>query len=153
MLCGCVVRPPRRVPAPPPPPPPPVQTTIYAYPTNGQTAEQQDRDRYDCYQWAIQQTGFDPSSPTVPPHDRVQVVGGPPAVPPGAGVAAGAVTGGVLGALTEQARAMPVPAFWSGRSLAESSAVRPDAGSGRRAVTGERAGRRAAAAAECCYRT
>ena len=98
LLCGCVAAPPPR-PAPPPPPPPPVQTTIYAYPTNGQSAEQQDRDRYDCYQWAIQQTGFDPSSPTVPPHDRVQVVGGPPAVPPGAGVAAGAVTGGVLGAL------------------------------------------------------
>ncbi len=96
-LCGCVTPPPPRPVRPPPPPP--VQTTIYAYPTNGQSTEQQDRDRYDCYQWAIQQTGFDPSSPTVPPHDRVQVVGGPPAVPPGAGVATGAVTGGVLGAL------------------------------------------------------
>lgn len=100
-LCGCVTAPPpRRL----PPPPPPVQTNIYAYPTNGQTGEQQDRDRYDCYQWAIQQTGFDPSSPSVPPHERIQVVGGPPAVPPGAGVATGAVTGAVLGALVASPR-------------------------------------------------
>ena len=95
VLCGCVVAPPPR----PPPPPPPVQTNIYAYPSNGQTAEQQDRDRYDCYQWAIQQTGFDPSSPNVPPHERIQLVSGPPAVVPGSGVAAGAVTGAVLGAI------------------------------------------------------
>jgi hypothetical protein len=97
LLCGCVTPPPPR-PAPPPPPPP-VQTNIYAYPMNGQTAEQQDRDRYDCFQWGIQQTGFDPSSPSIPPHERIQVVSGPPAVPPGAGVATGAVTGAVLGAL------------------------------------------------------
>jgi len=101
VLCGCVTPPPPR---PLPPPPPPVQTNIYAYPTNGQTAEQQDRDRYDCYQWAIQQTGFDPSSPSVPPHERIQVVGGPPAVPPGAGVATGAVTGAVLGAIVSGPR-------------------------------------------------
>lgn len=99
VLCGCVTAPPPR---PRPPPLPPVQTDIYAYPTNGQTAEQQDRDRYDCYQWAIQQTGFDPSSPSVPPHERIQVVGGPPAVVPGSGVAAGAVTGAVLGAIVSQ---------------------------------------------------
>jgi len=100
VLCGCVTPPPPR----PQPPPPPVQTNIYAYPMNGQTAEQQDRDRYDCYQWAIQQTGFDPSSPSIPPHERIQVVGGPPAVPPGAGVATGAVTGAVLGALVSRPR-------------------------------------------------
>jgi hypothetical protein len=94
----------------PPPPrpvvvqPPPPRTDIYAYPSQGQTPEQQDRDRYDCYQWAIQQTGFDPSAPNVPPHDRIQVVGGPPAVPPGAGVATGAVTGAVLGALVSRPR-------------------------------------------------
>jgi Glycine zipper len=101
VLSGCVVPPPPR---PVPPPPPPVQTNIYAYPSNGQTAEQQDRDRYDCYQWAIQQTGFDPSSPSIPPHERIQVVSGPPAVVPGSGVAAGAVTGAVLGAIVSRPR-------------------------------------------------
>lgn len=101
VLCACVIPPPPRprvVEAPPP------RTDIYAYPSNGQTAEQQDRDRYDCYQWAIQQTGFDPSSPSVPPHDRIQVVGGPPAVVPGSGVAVGAVTGAVLGSIVSRPR-------------------------------------------------
>jgi hypothetical protein len=101
LLCACVAAPPPRprvVEVPPP------RTDIYAYPTNGQSAEQQDRDRYDCYQWAIQQTGFDPSAPNVPPHERIQVVGGPPAVAPGSGVAAGAVTGAVLGAIVSGPR-------------------------------------------------
>src|ERR1700689_2984697 len=96
LLCACVTPPPPRPVVVQPDPP---RTDIYAYPSQGQTPEQQDRDRYDCYQWGIQQTGFDPSSPSVPPHERIQVVGGPPAVPPGAGVATGAVTGAVLGAL------------------------------------------------------
>ena len=34
--------------------------TLYFYPTKGQTKEQQERDRYDCYQWAKKQTGYDP---------------------------------------------------------------------------------------------
>jgi Glycine zipper len=101
LLCACVAAPPPRprvVEVPPP------RTDIYAYPTNGQSAEQQDRDRYDCLQWAVQQTGFDPSSPSVPPHERIQIVSGPPAVVPGSGVAAGAVTGAVLGAIVSPYR-------------------------------------------------
>ncbi len=31
------------------------------YPAEGQSDEQRDRDRYDCYLWASGQTGFDPS--------------------------------------------------------------------------------------------
>jgi hypothetical protein len=62
---------------------------------HGQTAEQLDRDRYECYVWANKQTGFDPSAPNVPPQAQVRVVSGPA---PGAGVATGAVVGGVLGA-------------------------------------------------------
>jgi hypothetical protein len=91
-LYGCVAEPPPR---PMPPPPPPINTTVYAYPLHGQTEEQLDRDRYECYVWAKSQTGFDPSAPNVPVQARVQVVGGPP---PGAATAAGAVTGAVIGA-------------------------------------------------------
>jgi len=90
-LCGCVAPPPPR----PMPPPPLVNTTVYAYPVHGQSAEQLDRDRYECYLWARGQTGFDPSAANLPPQDRVQVVGGPP---PGAGTAVGAVTGAAIGA-------------------------------------------------------
>ena len=33
---------------------------VVAYPANGQSPEQIDQDRYDCYRWAVQQSGFDP---------------------------------------------------------------------------------------------
>jgi hypothetical protein len=98
MLSACVV------PAPPPAraadalPPPPPNTDLYVYPLKGQTPDQVDRDRYECYVWATKQTGFDPSAPNVPPHDRLRVVSGPPGPPPGAGTAVGAITGAILGA-------------------------------------------------------
>jgi hypothetical protein len=34
---------------------------VYIYPSKGQSSEQQDKDRYECHRWAVQQTGFDPS--------------------------------------------------------------------------------------------
>lgn len=97
-LAGCVTAPPPR-PAPPPPPPPeytgpPPNTMVYAYPQRGQSTDQQSRDRYECSMWAVQQTGFDPSAPNVPPAYRV-VASGPP---PGTGTAIGAIAGAVLGA-------------------------------------------------------
>ena len=98
LLAGCVEEPPprpvRTYQVPPPPPPP--NTQVYAYPQQGQTPEQTDRDRYDCHEWAIKQTGFDPSAPGTPPHDRVVVASGPP---PGTNTAIGAVAGAVLGAV------------------------------------------------------
>jgi hypothetical protein len=33
----------------------------FVYPARGQSPEQQQRDEFECYQWAVQQTGFDPS--------------------------------------------------------------------------------------------
>jgi hypothetical protein len=94
-LAGCATTPP----APPPPPPaayagPPPNTTVYAYPQNGQSADQQSRDRYECSLWAVHRTGFDPSAPNVPPEYRV-VASGPP---PGTGTAIGAIAGAVIGA-------------------------------------------------------
>jgi hypothetical protein len=95
LLAGCVEQPPpRRVYQASPPPPP--RTDVYAYPTQGQTPEQMDRDRYDCHEWAVKQTNFDPSAPGTPPHDRVVVAAGPP---PGTNTAIGAVAGAILGAV------------------------------------------------------
>jgi hypothetical protein len=96
VLSGCVAPPPPRPVYQAPPPPPPPVVTVYAYPLHGQTQEQQDRDHYECSQWATQQTGFDPSAPGVPPHDRVMVASGPP---PGTNTAIGAVAGALLGAV------------------------------------------------------
>jgi hypothetical protein len=36
---------------------------VFVYPKNGQSAEQQSTDRYECHSWAVQQTGFDPTRP------------------------------------------------------------------------------------------
>jgi hypothetical protein len=99
LLAGCVEAPPPRPappPAPPPPAAPPPNTDVYAYPLHGQPPQQQDRDHYECSQWATQQTAFDPSAPGVPPHERVRVVSAGP--PPGTGTAVGAVTGAIIGA-------------------------------------------------------
>ena len=34
---------------------------IYAYPAQGQSAEQQDRDYYDCHLWSVEESGYDPT--------------------------------------------------------------------------------------------
>lgn len=38
-------------------------TDLFAYPKGGQSMEQQKRDRDECRQWAITESGFDPSQP------------------------------------------------------------------------------------------
>jgi hypothetical protein len=74
--------------------PPPQK--VFVYPNNGQSAEQTDRDRYECHNWAVQQTGVDPSRADANPYERVVVQ---PANPPGSATAAGAIGGAILGAL------------------------------------------------------
>lgn len=36
---------------------------LYIYPMKGQSTTQQQTDRYQCYRWAVKQTGFDPTQP------------------------------------------------------------------------------------------
>jgi outer membrane lipoprotein SlyB len=71
-------------------------TQVYFYPLQGQSTEQQSRDHYECYNWAVKQTGFDPSQSSIPPQQRVKVV---PMPAPGHDTAVLAITGAVLGAL------------------------------------------------------
>lgn len=84
----------------------------YVYPAKGQSKEQQDRDQYECYQWAREQTGFDPSRPaqaTAPPQGEavrgaargaaVGAVGGAIGGNAGKGAAIGAGVGGAAGAI------------------------------------------------------
>jgi hypothetical protein len=90
---GCATAPaPQRVPLQPPPP----DTSVTFYPSQGQSPDRQDRDKYECNEWAVRQSGFDPSLPNVPPHLQVQVTAVEP--PAGTGVAVGAVAGAALGA-------------------------------------------------------
>lgn len=100
-LSGCVVAPREHVVREPPPPSEPVD--VYVYPNNGQDEAQTDRDRYECHQWAVQQSHFDPSVTRTAEAPRVHVI----APPPGANTAAGAVTGAVLGAVVSGPRNAP----------------------------------------------
>lgn len=109
VLSACVVVPAHR-PAPPPPayrvvtapapeaakPPP-----MYFYPERGQTESQQDRDRYECYRWAVRETGVDPGMTPLRQPSVVQVA---PAQRDGAPVAAGAITGAAAGAVLSSPR-------------------------------------------------
>lgn len=102
MVAGCVEEPaPRPYRAYRQAPPERPNTDVYAYPLQNQPAEQQDRDRFECHEWAVQQTSFDPSAPGIPAHDQVRVVSGPP---PGTGTAIGAVAGAILGAAVSRPR-------------------------------------------------
>jgi len=94
-LAACYPATYRQVPSAGPAPRPPV-TQVYFYPQQGQTAEQQARDHYECYNWAVEQTGYDPSVSSIPPERRVRVV---PMPPPGHDTAVLAIAGAVLGAL------------------------------------------------------
>ena len=69
---------------------------IFFYPKAGQTPAQQDRDRYECYNWAVNQTGFDPSLASTPPEQRVIVT---PVPAPGHDTAVLGVGGAIVGAL------------------------------------------------------
>ena len=92
LLAGCVVPPPQ--PYPPPPPAQPAPRTVYFYPELSQDEVKQDRDRYECYRWAVIQSGVDPGMTPVrgvPPPPRA-------AVRDGAEVVAGAATGAIVGA-------------------------------------------------------
>jgi hypothetical protein len=42
-------------------PPPATSVQNYNYPKNGQTDEQQASDKYQCHQWAVSQSGYDPT--------------------------------------------------------------------------------------------
>ncbi|QNM96075.1 YMGG-like glycine zipper-containing protein [Chitinimonas koreensis] len=86
-----------RMTQPPAERPAPVSSKVYFYPERGQSAEQQDRDRYECNAWAVKESGFDPSLPPRPGmRRRVAVV---PAPEPGRDTAVGAVTGAMIGAV------------------------------------------------------
>jgi hypothetical protein len=94
---------------------------LYIYPNKGQSSEQQSRDRYDCHRWAVQQTGFDPttaqaSAPSAPLPSggvfkgaargaAVGAVGGAIAGDAGKGAAIGAGTGGVIGGMRQRQQA------------------------------------------------
>lgn len=88
------------------------------YPAKGQGKDQMEKDKYECYQWAKNQSGFDPMKATTgttpPPEQKGGVVKGAAvgalagvaigaiAGDAGKGAAIGAVSGGVIGGVRQR---------------------------------------------------
>ena len=73
------------------------QTEVIVYPAQGQSQEQMEKDKFECYSWAKQTSGFDPMAPptaTEPAPQKEAKQGG--IVRGGVG---GAAVGGVAGAI------------------------------------------------------
>lgn len=102
LLSACATAPtsqPQSQPAPTAVAPEPSSLTrVYFYAQRGQSPEQQDRDRYECFNWAAQQTGFDPSRRPAPSGNARLV----PVHPSGETVAAGALMGAAIGAVVSK---------------------------------------------------
>ncbi len=74
---------------------------LMIYPAKGQSNDQMEKDKFECYTWAKNQTGFDPMQmPTAtspPPSGQKKSVGGSALKGGVAGGAGGAVIGGITG--------------------------------------------------------
>ena len=68
---------------------------MFVYPNAGQSADQQEKDQYECYQFARQNSGFDPmampTATSAPPPEETRSAGGTAL----RGAALGAVVGGI----------------------------------------------------------
>ncbi len=104
VLGGCVAPPVRTVAVPAPPPP-----RLFIYPAHGQTADQMEKDHYECHVWAVQQTGVDPSRGDIGAYQRVVVQ---PA--PGANTVGGAIGGAIVGSILAGPRDSGVGALIGG---------------------------------------
>lgn len=78
------------------------QGDLMVYPKQGQSSEQQSRDRYECHMWAVQQSGFDPSNPQMA-QGSGGASGGDTARETLRGGARGAAAGAAIGAIAGDA--------------------------------------------------
>ena len=72
---------------------------LFVYPAQGQSQEQTEQDKFQCYNWARNESGFDPMAvPTAsapPPQQEAQKGG------TGRGAVMGAATGAVIGGIAD----------------------------------------------------
>ena len=73
---------------------------LYVFPAKGQKEDQQKQDEYDCYNWAVKQSGIDPANP--PKIEAAPVQKGPTGAAVG-GAARGAAAGAAIGAIAGDA--------------------------------------------------
>ena len=73
---------------------------VFVFPGEGQTQEQQDKDEMDCFNWAKQETGYDPLNPTQVEAQQVDKSADGSAI---RGAAGGAAAGAAIGAIAGDA--------------------------------------------------
>ncbi len=122
-------------PAAPATTPKPAELGLAVYPGSGQDATQQTKDEGECYAWARQQTGIDPTAPPSPAPAADAPKGG--AVK---GAARGAARGAAVGAVGDDDRARDEGNLDAGEGAA--------AGAAAGAVRGRRAQKKAGKQAE-----
>jgi hypothetical protein len=83
------------------------QGDVIAYPKAGQSQEQQSRDRFECHEWSVNQTGFDPNRASQQYVEaQSQIQGSYSSPPPSSGrgsVMRGAAGGAMVGAIAGDA--------------------------------------------------
>lgn len=73
----------------------------FIYPTRGQSPQQLEADKGQCYTWGVQQSGYDPANP--PPPSAPPPFSPPPQSSPARGLFGGALLGAGLGAISGNA--------------------------------------------------
>lgn len=73
---------------------------LYVFPAKGQSQSQQKKDEFECYNWAVAQSGIDPLN--LPKVEAAPVQSGPTGAAVG-GAAKGAAAGAAIGAITGDA--------------------------------------------------
>ena len=73
---------------------------LYVFPAKGQSKSQQKKDEFECYNWAVEQSGIDPLN--LPKVEAAPVQSGPTGAAVG-GAAKGAAAGAAIGAITGDA--------------------------------------------------
>jgi Sec-independent protein translocase protein TatA len=76
------------------------QMKLYVYPAKGQSKQQQKEDEFECYKWAVEQSGIDPLN--LPKVEAAPVQSGPTGAAV-KGAAKGAAAGAAIGAITGDA--------------------------------------------------
>lgn len=119
---------------------------LIVYPAKGQSQDQMEKDKFECYSWAKQQTGFDPMQTpqaTAPPPQQearqggvvrggargaaVGAVGGAIAGDAGKGAAIGAASGAMIGGMRrrdQQRRQQQAQDQWAQQQAAQYTQAR-----------------------------
>jgi hypothetical protein len=84
---------------------------LVIYPKKAQSTEQQDKDKFECYDWAKNDSGFDPMAPPVateaPPKQQAQK----------GGLVRGAARGAAVGAIIDDSSEGARKGAWAGAAV------------------------------------